>query len=656
MTKFVLIALAICISGVPVRGEALPKMTDRAALLVANDPTSVHNFWLFFDSTAKSSQPVALSARALARRAKVDPVNFLIDQRDAAIEREIIIQVLSSGMRVRHISRWFNAVSVEGTPAQLAQLANTPSISRIDLVSSLRVIDLSDPRAAERIAPPADATALQLNYGGSLTQNLLIKSVKMHNAGYTGAGVLIAMFDSGFNTDHAAFDSTSIVATRDFIQGDSDVTGTDCADDPQDRHGTVTLGAVGGYLPGTLIGTAFGADFALAKTEITCGGTEIKIEEDNWIAAAEWADSIGADIISASLGYYIFQDSGSYTMDQLDGNSARITIAADIAASKNILVCTAAGNERNDAVWPTIIFPADGDSVLAVGATRPDSLLASFSSPGPTADGRIKPDIVTMGQGVFTAASAGGFTFSSGTSLSTPLAAGGAALAFDFDSTLTAMQLLQRIKLTGDRADNPDNNYGYGLMDASRAADVLRLVVSESLHVDSGTVVEVPISTAGKTTETASLAAFDLPDGVTIVDSGNGAGSLQFDSTAQLLPLNRIGLVAGITNFKDTAFLTVSSSVSIAYPRDPLAYPNPFDQRLTIAGGSSDEPLLAVTIVTVSGEKVWERVNISPGTSDTYSIEWDGRNGSGVPVAPGVYLVLVQTSRSSGTIKVVKVR
>ena len=236
------------------------------------------------------------------------------------------------------------------------------------------------------------------------------------------------------------------------------------------------------------------------------------------------------------------------------------------------------------------------------------------------------------------------------------MAAGGAALAFDFDSTLTAMELLQRIKLTGDRADNPDNNYGYGLMDASRAADILRLVVSESLHVDSGSVVVLPLATTGKATEAATLSAFDLPEGVTIVDSGNGTGSLRFDSTARLLPLNRIGLVAGITNFADTVFLTVSSSVSIAYPKDPIAYPNPFNQTLTIAGGSSDEPLLAVTIVTASGEKVWERVNISPGSSDTYSIEWDGRNGSGNPVAPGVYLVFVQTSRNSGTIKVVKVR
>jgi hypothetical protein len=657
VTKTTAFLLLICVVSSSTLAQSRAVLTPRAAKAVQSDsPTSTRTYWLFLDSTAFSSRPVDLTERARARRAKADPSGLLVDGRDVSISSTTVDRIRHMGVRVRQLSRWFKAVSVEASPTQIDQLVQLDLIRQIDLVARFNRISLPEPAESERIPMPPDATTIDLNYGGSLTQNLFIKAVKMHRAGYTGKGILIAMFDSGFNTNHVAFDSTSIVTTRDFINGDTDVTGSDCTDEPQDRHGTVTFGVVGGYVPGTLIGTAFEADFALAKTEITCGGTEIKVEEDNWIAAAEWADSIGADIITASLGYYIFQDSGSYTMDQLDGNTARITIAADIAASKNILVCTAGGNERNDAVWPTIIFPADGDSVLAVGATNPDSLIASFSSPGPSADGRIKPDIVTMGQAVFSASSTGGYSYSSGTSLSTPLVAGGAALAFDFDSTLTAMELLEQIKQTGDRAENPDNNYGYGLMDASRAANILRVVVAESIYVDSGVSFDLPVGTSGKATELPILEAFGLPPGVSFVDSGAGRGSIHFDSAAQLQRLDTFGIVAAITDFADTAWVVVSSSVSTVYSNRLIAYPNPFERTVTVNGGMPENPLRAVTIFSSSGEKVWEKVNISPGSSDTISIEWDGRNSSGQSVAPGVYLLLVETPRGVVTIKVVKVR
>ncbi len=640
-----------------VRAQERPTFTPSAQqVMFASSPTNVRSYWLFLDASATTGQALPLTERAAKRRAKADSVGLLIDSLDCSIPSTILDQTWLTGARVRTVSRWFRAVSIDATPQQVMNLVATLPVTMVDIVHQLVRPPEPESILIDRYSPPADASAVELSYGSSLMQNQFVASQKMHAAGYTGAGVLIAMFDSGFNTDHPAFDSTNILETWDFINNDPDVTGADCSTVPQDRHGTGTFGAVGGYAPGVLIGTAFGADFILAKTEISCAGTEIKIEEDNWIAAAEWADSIGADIISSSLGYNVFQDSGSYSMSDLDGNTALITIAADIAASKNILVCNSAGNERGDSEWPTIIFPADGDSVLAVGATRPDSIIASFSSPGPSADGRIKPDIVSVGQSVFTAAATGGYQLMSGTSLSTPLVAGAAALVLQSDSQLTAVELLQQIRQTGDRADAPDYDYGYGLMNAARAANILRVIVPDSLALDTSLEAVIEIQSIGRTTENRVLGAVDLPPGARLIDFGDGSGRIVFDSATGLQHINIIGVTASISNFSDTAWTAVSYSAPAGYEVAAIAYPNPFFDKLTIVAGGYEDTIRSVAVLNSASEKVWERVNISAGTSDIISIEWDGRNHAGQPVAPGVYLVCVATQRETKMLKVMKVQ
>lgn len=631
-------------------------LSDRAALAIEEgSPASTNNYWLFLDTNSSTSTTIKLTEHARKRRAKVDPVGLLIDSRDAEVDQTALEQIRQSGAKIRHISRWFHAVSVEATPAQMQDLMASVRLKSIDLVASLTRTPTPEPVDADKLMLPSDATSVELNYGFSLTQNQVVGAKKLHQAGYSGKGIVIAMLDSGFNTDHPAFDSTNIVATWDFIGNDADVTGSDCSSDPQDRHGTGTFAAAGGYAPGFMIGTAFGADFILARTEITCGGTEIKVEEDNWIAAAEWADSIGADIISSSLGYTVFQGDGDYTLSQLDGNTALITIAADIAASKNILVCNAAGNERGDASWPTIIFPADGDSVLAVGATNASGQLAPFSSPGPSADGRIKPDIVSMGQSVYTAAATGGYTLMSGTSLSTPLVAGAAALALESDSQMTAMQLMEQIKATGDRAESPNNDYGYGMMKANRAANILRVILPDSVEMDSGQITQIEISTSGRTHELRTLAAYDLPTGASFVDHGDGTGELQLDSTVWTVGRATIAIVASISNFADSGTLVIYSTVA-SYQPDLRAFPNPFSDHLTITCGAADDRISAVTILNSAGERIWEKVNILSESTDTITVEWDGRNFAGQMVTPGVYLVCVTTERETKVLKVMKVR
>jgi serine protease AprX len=237
-------------------------------------------------------------------------------------------------------------------------------------------------------------------------------------------------------------------------------------------HGTYTLSALAGFKEGQLIGPAYGASFLLAKTENT--DYERHIEEDNWVAGAEWADSLGADIISSSLGYRDFDSSNtSYTWKDMDGNTTIVTIGADVAASRGILVVNSAGNEGSaSGNINTLVAPSDGDSVLAVGAVYSSGALVSFSSMGPTADGRIKPDVVARGFGTYCASSwdTSGYAGVSGTSLSCPLVAGASALVLQANPTFSNMDIINALKNTASQAQTPNNEYGWGIINAYQAA------------------------------------------------------------------------------------------------------------------------------------------------------------------------------------------
>jgi subtilisin family serine protease len=359
---------------------------------------------------------------------------------------------------------------VEIKKASIYDIAALPFVKKIDLVhKSVRPL----PEVVENPTLPSqnnDGTTI-LDYGPSFTQNNQINVPALHNLGYDGSGVLVAMLDAGFNNlQHEALVHLNILHTWDFVNGDSIVW-----DEPGQmgtgNHGTYTLSALAGFKENRLIGPAYGADFVLAKTENT--DYERNIEEDHWVAGAEWADSLGADIISSSLGYRDF-DPGqiSYSWQDMDGNTAVSTIGADIAASRGILVVNSAGNE-GPASPPqnSIIAPSDGDSVMAIGAVNSSGNRAGFSSMGPTADGRIKPDVMAMGVDTYCASpfSPSGYFGVNGTSLSCPLVAGAAALVLQVNPTWTNMEILEALRNTADNASNPDNAYGWGIINAYAA-------------------------------------------------------------------------------------------------------------------------------------------------------------------------------------------
>jgi subtilisin family serine protease len=284
--------------------------------------------------------------------------------------------------------------------------------------------------------------------------------------------VIIGVFDNGFRLpDHEAFQSMSILATYDFVDGKESVV----PENPSysfGSHGISVLSVIGGYVAGTLIGPAFRATYLLARTEND--SSETPVEEDYWVAAIEWADSLGVQVTNTSLGY-LYYDSPyeDWTWEDMDGRTTVISQAATMAARKGIVVCNSAGNNGYHPERNTLNAPADADSILAVGAANSDGSRASFSSVGPTTDvpSRIKPDITAQGAQIIAASGANptGYILTQGTSLSSPLAAGTAALLIQAKPDASPMEIIQALKGTASQASSPDNLYGWGILDAVNA-------------------------------------------------------------------------------------------------------------------------------------------------------------------------------------------
>jgi hypothetical protein len=396
----------------------------------------------FARAVARSAIPV--SPESKQRRARATGGRFLPDYSDVPAVPRYVQGLELAGARIRHVSRWLNAASVEVDEAGATRIAALPYVRRITAVA----------RTGIQYGPPGD-------YGNALIQNTGINSVAANDSGYGGAGVVVAVFDTGFRKDHLATAPMKRLAEWDFVQSDSE-TGNQPGDIPQQwDHGTSVWSIIGGYLPGSLVGPAYNATFVLAKTrDLTdsSGG-----DEDHWVAAAQWADSIGVDIVSSShVAYYEFPDK--------DGASTPMAQAANTLARHGILVVCAMGNSGPDpgSLWT----PSDADSILAVGSVDSDNTISSFSSRGPTFDGRGKPDLVALGEATYGAdpACADCVTGGYGTSFATPLVSGAAALVQEAHPEWTAQQVRYALKSTGDKASTPDSTtYGWGRPDVVQA-------------------------------------------------------------------------------------------------------------------------------------------------------------------------------------------
>jgi serine protease AprX len=423
----------------------------------------VHDMQSYRSALGEAEQ--SLTARSAWRRSKtMKPA--LVDFHDLPVSQAYIDAVIGSGAKFRHRSRWLNAASFE-VPADRVE-----EISRLDFIRSVRPI-ATGIRKPIRVTPPPeeplqDKGSFDLSYGASYAQLQQLNIPTLHNMGYYGQGVIVCMLDTGFRKDHQAFQLAysegRVLAEWDFINNDGNTQNEPGDPSSQHNHGTCTWSALGGAAPGNLYGPAYGAYFILAKTEDT--SQEQPIEEDHWVAGIEWADSIGADVVSSSLAYIDW-----YTYADLDGNTAVTTVAADIAAWHGIVVCNAMAN--SGPASGTLNAPADADSIISCGAVYSDGSIVYFSSRGPTYDGRIKPEVCARGVSTSCADpySTTGYTTASGTSLSTPLIGGAAAVILSAHPEWTPMQVREAMMANGDHASSPDNDYGWGVPDILAAVE-----------------------------------------------------------------------------------------------------------------------------------------------------------------------------------------
>ena len=375
-----------------------------------------------------------------------------IDEYDYPVCEEYICHLMKiPELKLGYTSRWLNGVWVT---------ANVPP----EVIKSTCTCILS----VEEVKRNRTRQSGEKNneYGSSFKQVNMLGLDDLHRMGYLGAGVRIGILDAGYlnadslNAFNEVRNRNGIIICHDFIDNEYDVY-------RDNNHGMEVLSTIAGYIPDTFMGAAIESDFILVRTESV--GYEKKSEEENWVRAAEWLDSIGVDVIQTSLNYNYFDDDiGNYSYQDLDGSTPLITKAAELAASRGILVVNSAGNDGAKK-WRHIIPPCDGPNVLCVGAVNRDKKIAPFSSRGPTADGRIKPDVVALGDAATIISPQGYVSYSRGTSFAAPQIAGMAACLKQAHPTASSEDLREAIIYSGDRYENPDNDYGYGLPDARKA-------------------------------------------------------------------------------------------------------------------------------------------------------------------------------------------
>ncbi len=466
------VLLAFSPGGAPPPARLSPGLAQRAI----EQPGARTLAWVFFTDkglnaaeTVRSLRAVerGLDAHARARRAPLG-ANLGLDVHDLPVYAPYVDRLRTRGFTVRRVSRWLNAASIEAPAGKLTELETLGFVRRVTPVLVRRgpieplVGDVREgAETGVMTAAQAPSDSLEhLFYGPSYNQLDQIQVLAMHRMGYSGAGVRVLMLDTGYKKDHPVFACANVIAEYDFVMGDGNTQNEVGDNVSQHNHGTGTWATLGGYGPKALIGPAFAAEFVLAKTEDLIN--EVHAEEDNYIAALEWGDTLGVDVASASLGYWGFDDSTAYTLADLDGDTAPITIAVDIAVAKGMCVVNAAGNAGPDA--STIGSPADADSVISVGAVDSLGVIQTFSSRGPTADGRIKPEVCARGRNTYWAqAWTNAYGPASGTSLATPLVGGLAALLKEAHPDWPGETIREALMGTATRTTTPDNAYGYGI-------------------------------------------------------------------------------------------------------------------------------------------------------------------------------------------------
>jgi len=454
-------------------------MLVAAVVMQAQIATNI--YWVKFTDKANSPYSIDnpgefLSQRALERRARL---GIEIDEYDIPVNPQYLQAVEACGAQLLNPSKWLNGVSVY-----------TESQSVVDAINALNFVETvrncqNYPEAQRdkeiwlenEMKESGKPVVARDFYGGAHDQVYQLRVNELHDMGYHGEGVHIAVLDGGFERTpgHICFDAMReegrLLGVRDFVYGSTSVYS-------QSTHGTSCLSTMGAYDPNNMVGTAYKASYYLFHTED--GNGENIVEEYNWVSGAELADSLGVDLCTTSLGYIDFDmPQWDHSIVDFDGRTAPMTIGAEIAVSRGMICTNSAGNEYEG--YCTLGIPADAEHVITVGAVDAAGNRADFSSTGPTYDGRIKPDVMAQGQGTYVASSWGSnpYQYGSGTSFSNPVLAGAVACLRQAFPTASVQQICDALRAAGNNASTPDSYYGYGIPNFMTAYEILTTSVGE---------------------------------------------------------------------------------------------------------------------------------------------------------------------------------
>jgi serine protease AprX len=464
----------------------MKKVCTIIVLLVFTPMFSQEDAWVYFKDKPKSqsflSDPLKmLTQRSLDRRTRQ---NIPLDIKDVPIDQTYIDQITAAkGITVKAKSKWLNALHIRGAKADIAALTSKPFVQSIEYAN--RSLNKNWDGVVNYYKPTkkfqdSNQNKIDFNYGNSANQVKMLKADILHQKNFTGSGMVVAVLDGGFpgvNTG-APFkrlrDNNLILGGYDFVnRTDNPYTGV--------AHGTNVLSDMGGFVDGKLIGTAPDAKYYLFVTED--GSKETPLEESNWVEAVELADYYGVDVINSSLGYFAYDNPAySHTYSDMTGNKNFASRGANIAHSKGMICIVAAGNDGAKAE-KHVATPAEAINAVAVGAVDSNRKIASFSSIGPSFDNRIKPDLMAMGVSSTVAADNGSITTNTGTSFASPILAGAVTSLWSAFPNKTNNEIIQLVKSSSDKFTNPDNNYGYGIPDFSKA---LNSLATDSFEEETG--------------------------------------------------------------------------------------------------------------------------------------------------------------------------
>ncbi|HMX03960.1 MAG TPA: S8 family serine peptidase [Chitinophagales bacterium] len=492
MQRFLLICLICCLSIT----SFAQQHTDR--------------YWVYFtdkqfNTFSKQSPEQFLSKASLNRREKQ---HIPISESDLPVSEYYIQSLENIGVQVYVRSKWLNAVSVIMSDDQMLQVSELPFVNKISRVGRYQILnEQGTPLNDQTFYRKADNTEITGGLGAASNQIEQINLDTLFDIGLSGDSMVIAVLDAGFfGVDTATlfqsfWDKDQILGYHNFPDNNDQVFNIYSG-----YHGSWVMSVIAGEVTDLFSGSAPNADLYLYRTEIA--DSEYVVEEDHWLAAAERADSVGADIINSSLGYTVFDDpTQNHTYEDLDGNTTVVTMAADMAASKGILVCNSAGNEGAGA-WHYVSMPSDGDSVLSVGGVDTSGIHVGFSGYGPTFDGRLKPNVVALALGSAVLDPNGYINYLSGTSFSSPLLAGACATLWQAYPEATNMQILHAVEQSAHLYDTPNDSMGYGIPNFGKAYALLDSLFPE---IDT-TVVDTTVDTTIDTT-LSSIAIIPLLDG-----------------------------------------------------------------------------------------------------------------------------------------------